>query len=667
MLGAAALWLVLCARVLQAQEHPITFSLSPLRSDLRPGGTAAVTLRADIPPGWHLYSVTQAPGGPIPTSIAVGPAGAFALAGGIEGSVPRSALDPNFGMITETHDDSAVYSLPVRAVAAPGRHLLEVRVYYQTCNNRYCLPPVEDTLRSQLLVAGPPVAAPPVSEAAVSAPPSVAAPVGSGATSSQPVTAGPPQPGASPGIASGVGGDVAAAGSASSAAASPLPVQERSSGGLVAFLWLAAVMGALSLLTPCVFPMVPITISYFSRGEGAGGGGGGTPRTHRQALADALLYAGGIIGAFTALGLGFALVAGVAGMNRFAAHPALNLAIAALFLLFAFSLFGLLEIALPPRLVNWLYRASSGSRFGRIGTTLLMGVTFAVTTFTCTAPFVGTLLVSAASGDWRWPAAGLLAFSTTFALPFLFLALVPRAVSRLPRSGEWLATVKATLGFIELAAAFKFISNADLVLGWNVFTRDVVLLAWIAIGLALALYLGGLRPRRPFLRAVRYPIGGLVTAAIVVWLGTGVGGRRLGELDSFLPPASGASQAHGELDWIVDDYPAALASARASGRPVLIDFTGYTCTNCRWMEANMFPRADVVRELERFVRVRLFTDGRSEANRQQQAFEQQRFGTVALPLYAVVDGEGSTRATFLGMTRSSAEFIDFLSGAREAR
>jgi thiol:disulfide interchange protein DsbD len=636
---------------------------------VRAGGTAELTLRAAIPPGWHLYSITQEPGGPIPTTIAVGPARSFALAGGIAGSVPRAELDPNFGMITETHDDSAVYRLPVRALAGAGRHAVEVRVQYQTCNNRYCLPPVEDTLRAQLAVAGAPAAS-------ASAPD--ASPVGPGAP--------PPAPVASPAAGGGSPAEpqvAAAGGQERSGAAAPVP-QERSARGLVAFLWLAAVMGALSLLTPCVFPMVPITISYFSRAERGSRAqarreGDAAPWRSRPEAArpeprapgvgDAFLYAGGIIGAFTALGLGFALVAGVAGMNRFAAHPVLNLAIAALFCAFAFSLFGLLEIALPPRVVNWLYRASGGSRYGRIGTTLLMGVTFAVTTFTCTAPFVGTLLVTAAAGDWRWPAAGLLVFATVFALPFLVLALVPRAVAKLPRSGEWLSTVKVTLGFIELAAAFKFISNADLVLGWNVFTRDVVLAVWLAIFLALALYLGGVRLRRPRLGGVRYPLPGLAVAALVVWLGTGVGGRRLGELDSFLPPATTASgtRSAGELDWLVDDYDAALAGARRSGLPVLIDFTGYTCTNCRWMEANMFPRPDVTKELEHFVRVRLFTDGQSELNRQQQAFEQERFGTVALPLYAVVDDRGETRATFLGMTRDAAEFIEFLGRARAAR
>ncbi|MFI5246858.1 MAG: thioredoxin family protein, partial [Gemmatimonadales bacterium] len=308
---------------------------------------------------------------------------------------------------------------------------------------------------------------------------------------------------------------------------------------------------------------------------------------------------------------------------------------------------------------------------GRDGTTLLMGATFALTSFTCTAPFVGTLLVSATQGNWMWPALGLLAFSSVFALPFLILALVPEALGRLPRSGEWMVTLKGTLAFLELAAAMKFLSNADLVQGWGVFTRNVVLASWIVLGAALVLYLSGVRVGRTGAsHAKLHLIPALVTAMIVAWLTTGVLGRRLGELEPFLPPAganaTGVANAS-ELSWILNDYSAASARARLENKLVLIDFTGYTCTNCRWMEANMFPRDAVRGELERFVRVRLFTDGRDRSNVRQQAFEEQHFKTVALPLYAVVDPDGNTRATYLGMTRDADEFIRFLFDARQGK
>jgi thiol:disulfide interchange protein len=433
-------------------------------------------------------------------------------------------------------------------------------------------------------------------------------------------------------------------------------------GSLGLFLWIAATMGALSLLTPCVFPMVPITISYFSRGGSRG---------RATALREAALYAGGIVVAFTSLGLGLAVVLGTTGLNRFAANPWLNLAIAALFAGFAFSLLGVLNFALPSTLLTRIDSFTRDARFGRDGTTLLMGATFALTSFTCTAPFVGTLLVSATQGNWKWPTLGLLTFSAVFAFPFLILALVPEALNRLPRSGEWMVTLKGALAFLELAAAMKFLSNADLVEGWGIFTRQVVLASWILLGVALTAYLlrskvssRGKRTQHESAVGGNWIAAGF-SVACVAWLGTGLFGHRLAELEPFLPAAgtnkSGVANS-GELAWILNDYASGIRQAKSQNKRVLIDFTGYTCTNCRWMEANMFPRAEIRRELERFVRVRLFTDGRDESNVRQQAFEERTFHTVALPLYAIVDADGTVREQFLGMTRSSVEFLAFLNG-----
>jgi thiol:disulfide interchange protein DsbD len=438
-----------------------------------------------------------------------------------------------------------------------------------------------------------------------------------------------------------------------------LPTREGPSGfeNLRLFTWLAVTMGALSLLTPCVFPMVPITISYFSAHEDG----------RRHAFAHATLYALGIVGAFTGLGLGLSLVFGTAALSRFAANPWLNVAVAALFATFALSLFGVITLGLPATFVSRVDALTRQNRFGRATTTLLIGVTFALTSFTCTAPLVGTLLVSATQGNLWWPAIGLFVFSCVFALPFLILALVPHALNRLPRSGAWMVTLKATLGFLELGAAVKFLANADLVNGWGVFTRAVVLAIWAVLAFALATYLAGVRIRRRKLAIsnMRYVIGAGIAVVAGVYFASGITGRRLGEAEAFLPPAgrgaSGVARSR-ELAWRVDDYEGALTEARATGRPVLIDFTGYTCTNCRWMEANMFPRDDVRRALDDFTRVRLFTDGRTERDRQQQLFEEHVFNTVALPLYAVVDSTGRPVRTFLGMTRSSTEFIRFLSG-----
>ena len=413
-------------------------------------------------------------------------------------------------------------------------------------------------------------------------------------------------------------------------------------------------MGALSLVTPCVFPMVPITVSYFTNRA---------RKNRREAVLQAVTYGLGIILTFTAVGFTLAIGFGASGLNRFAADPWLNLGVTLMFVAFALSLFGVWEFALPARLLTAASRADSGK--GRVAGTLLMGLAFTLTSFTCTAPFLGTLLVVASQGDWQWPLAGMLAFSSVFALPFVVLAFVPQVIASLPRSGPWLLAVKAAMGIIELAAAMKFLSNVDLVWGWHIFTRPVVLASWVVLGVVLIVYLAGLVPLGHAARLGRPRAGRLAfvgaSVALTVWLASGLGGRRLGELEAFLPPADLTSLApNGELPWIVNDYDAALREARQRGQRILIDFTGYTCTNCRWMEANMFTRPDVAIDLARYVRVRLYTDARGEPYRGFQQMEQSLFGTVALPYYAVILPDGRPTLGFGGLTRDPAHFIAFL-------
>ena len=423
------------------------------------------------------------------------------------------------------------------------------------------------------------------------------------------------------------------------------------------FFWLAASTGLLSLLTPCVFPMVPVTVAYFS-----------TP-DHKPSVRRALLFALGIIGTFTILGLVLAALFGAAGLTRFAADPWVNLVLAALFLLFAANLFGWFEITAPWRVTNAADRAARTTSPGSSLGALVMGATFTLTSVTCTAPFVGTLLVLASQGSWATPIAGMLVYSTAFALPFFFLAAAPGLVSHLPRAGEWMRTLRVLIGLLEVGAAIKFVSNTDLVLGWGIFTRNVVLVGWSALALIGAAYLGRNlvnRTQRLERRPLRF-VSVLAVLAIAAWLASGVGGRSLPQVEAFLPPAlpNALASASGEAPaWMLNDFPGAQSAARTSGKLVFVDFTGYTCTNCRWMETNIFTRPDVDAELRQFVLSRLYTDGEGEIYERQQAFQETKFGTIALPLYAVVDAEGKVRATFSGLTRNPADFIAFLRRAR---
>lgn len=259
----------------------------------------------------------------------------------------------------------------------------------------------------------------------------------------------------------------------------------------------------------------------------------------------ATIYSLGIIATFTLFGMLLAVFVGAAGINLFAANPWINLLITAIFLFFALNLFGAYEITIPSSVLtrlDSLTRSKEGDGSGIIGA-LLMGLTFTLTSFTCTSPFVGTILVSASQGEWQMPLVGMLAFSTVFALPFFVLALAPQLVSQLPRAGGWMNAVKVSMGFLEVAAAMKFISNVDLVWKWGIFTREVILAVWIAIGIVLSIYLLGkfqlAHDSRPERLGAGRMLAAVLSLAVSFYLLTGLFGARLGELESFLPPARG--------------------------------------------------------------------------------------------------------------------------------
>ena len=433
-------------------------------------------------------------------------------------------------------------------------------------------------------------------------------------------------------------------------------------GSVISYLWLSMGMGALSLLTPCVFPMVPITVSYFANHSSTSRAG---------ALRKAALYGLGIMLTFIGLGMSLALIFGAAGINKLAANPWVNLSITAIFLGFALSLLGVFFLQVPSGLMNRLYRTSSSTGDSSIVGTLLMGLTFSLTSFTCTAPFVGTLLVLASQGNWRWPLVGMAGFSFVFAVPFFLLALAPQLMTQIPKAGGWMNSVKVVMGFLEIAAAMKFLSNADLIWHWNIFTRPVVLCIWSGCLLMIVAYLLGWFRFDHDSELLHVPGVRVVLALCFlsgsIWLLNGLAGTNLGELEAFLPPIVASSGATAtapiEEPWILNDLPKALGEAKAQGRPVFIDFTGYTCTNCRWMEANMFSRPDIRKNMDRFVKARLYTDGSGKMYSDEQELENKRFGTVALPLYALLNSNGDTIETSAGVTRNPVEFDAFLNKA----
>jgi len=666
--AAIAAVLVATVALASAQEDPIKWSASTKAAKVRPGASFETQIVATIAEGWHLYSITQGPP-PIATRISVAKGQPFTTGGAVDAPLPHTAFDQSFGIDTEFYADSAPFTLPVKAEAnAPaGRTKVKVQAYYQSCNDAMCLPPKTVTMEVPIEVAGAPVdgASSVAASPAGGAPAAAAAPAGASAastpepTAAAPGTAAPPAPASAPAAATG-------APAASSTVAGQTPTVPRQ-GSLWSFVWLAMTMGALSLLTPCVFPMVPITVSFFTK-RAAGGRGG--------AVGQAATYVLGIVFTFTVLGMAMALLVGATSLNRFGASPWVNLLITGIFLAFALSLFGVFDFGLPPALVTKLDSLTRKKGGNQTLATLLMGLTFTLTTFSCTAPFIGTLLVMAAGGDWLWPLVGMVAYSTVFAAPFFVLALMPQLVASLPKSGGWMNSVKVLMGFLVVAAATKFVANVDKVWHWGIFTHDVVLASWVVIFVLMAIYVLGLFRFEHDAPVKHVGITRLATSLICgtigLWLMTGLHGKPLGEIEAFLPPPSealtagaGTAAASNELRWITNDYDQALAVAKRDGKRVLVDFTGYTCTNCRWMEANMFPREEVRSLMSKFVLVRLFTDGEGDLFQKQQKLQQDKYKTVALPYYAIENPDGSPVANFAGLTRDAARFAGFLQKSLE--
>jgi thiol:disulfide interchange protein DsbD len=551
----------------------------------------------------------------------------------------------------------------VKDDAQAGAQNLIAKFAYQVCDDQQCLRPTVKTFEIETMIAAATVALSPAPAKAATPTPT---PVKQATPETTPSpTPESPTPTATPVMVAGLTGGVGQNPPPANIASEDDMAKDLKSRGLFGFIWFAVIQGLLALLTPCVFPMIPITVSFFTKRD---------QQSRGAAVGQASFFSLGIILTYTVLGLALAVIAGPTGLQRLAANPWMNLLLAALFVLFALNLFGMFEIRLPTGLISKLDAKAQGGSTGATFATLLMGITFTLTSFTCTTAFVGTVLIYATRGEWFWAIIGMLAFATAFAFPFFLFALFPRWLSSLPKSGGWLNSVKVVMGFLEIAAAFKFLSNVDLVWGWDTVSRNLVLAAWIAIALVAAIYLLGKILLPHDTPVERLSVARMLFAtfffAVAFYLLTGLFGAPLGELDAWLPPEETNGRAVASLsggssksEWI-ENYDLALQKARDENKPVFLNFTGVTCTNCRWMEKNMFPDPLVKKELDRFVLAELFTDRETAAHQaedEKNAERQSRqFGSAALPLYAIISPDEKTLAVFPSLTRDKQEFINFL-------
>ncbi|MEX2463471.1 MAG: cytochrome c biogenesis protein CcdA, partial [Balneolaceae bacterium] len=355
----------------------------------------------------------------------------------------------------------------------------------------------------------------------------------------------------------------------------------------------------------------------------------------------AFIFGLSIVIIFTAIGALLALILGVSGVSQFASNPWVNLIIGLMFVLFGVSLLGMFELRLPYQLTNWLNQKSNEGS-GIVGT-LFMGTTISAVSFSCTAPFVGAILAATTGGDWFFPIIGMLGFSTAFASPFVLFAMFPGYLEKLPKSGSWMNVIKVILGIIILAAAVKFLANADIIWQWGIVTRPLGIALWMTLFFIGGLYLlgvfalhgeekpesitaGRLLAAMPFILFSFYLIPGLLGASMGIW-DAWLPARQATDVSvvNSIGVAGGSTDA---TDVWSDDYETSVDRAIAQNRPLFVDFTGYTCTNCRAMESTVFPLQNIVERFEKLEKVKLYTDGGTDAS-DNQMFQFELTGTLA--------------------------------------
>lgn len=599
-----------------------TTSLS--RKAAAPGDVLDLKLSATIKGDWKMYAMNS----PFPIrgmtfALDILPEGIVQEGEVLQGT-PKQAFDKNFQMDVEyfLKDVQMDARFIVTDQVKNGAQVITGEVGYQICSDALglCLPPAKEVFQAPVEISG-------------SANGSLESSAALGTSALIP----------SNGISS-----------------APL---SSSGGGLWGFILLAIGAGLGALLMPCVFPMIPLTVSYFTKHAD----------NRSEAFRMASVYGLSIVVIFTGLGVLMAFLIGASGAQVIAANPWINLTIGLVFIVFALSLLGLFELRLPNGVLNFFNRKSDESK-GYTGV-LFMGTTLTLVSFSCTAPFVGTLLAATAGGEWIYPIIGMLFFSATFALPFVLFAMFPNGLSMLPASGSWMNTLKVVFGFIELAAAIKFLSNADLVWGWNLISRPLAIAITSVILFLTGIYLiGKLRLKH------EQPVEAIGTFRLITAIGffglslymlPGLLGAPLNNIDAFLPPRQGtdisllsgvsrsAADAIDDEGWF-EDIDAAFVAAGDEGKPVFIDFTGYTCTNCRQMESTVFIHPSIEERFkDNFVLLRLYTDDIDEGP-DLQRYQLNMTGTVALPTYAIVHPSTKSLLARMSGTASVDEFAQFL-------
>lgn len=398
--------------------------------------------------------------------------------------------------------------------------------------------------------------------------------------------------------------------------------------------------GLLAIFTPCVWPIIPMTVSFFLK------------RTDKG-LQNAILYGLSIIILYVGLGLLVTIAFGASALNDLSTNAVVNIVFFLILVVFALSFFGLFEITLPD---SWSTALDSKARStGGFLSILLMAFTLVIVSFSCTGPIIGTLLVEAAGRSLLAPAIGMLGFAIALALPFSLFALFPQWLKQAPKSGDWMTAFKVVLAFIELALSLKFLSVADMAYGWGILPRWLFIAIWIACFLGIAVYLLWNIREVSTTRKIIRTIVIVPSVAFACYLVPGLWGAPVKAISAFAPPMEIEGRE------VFNDYEEGMAYARQTGKPVIIDFTGYGCVNCRKMEAYVLANDSVKARLQNYVFIELYVDDKRDGvGDRNSRIQREQFGSNAQPYYVQLDAQGNTIAEPMVFTTDPMEFIQWL-------
>ncbi len=638
---------------------------------------ATLVINAKIDKGWHLYSQFIGEGGPVPTSFRFEKSDAYTLTGKVK-EVPKakSIFDNIFEMQVAWFEKSATFKQEIK-VNSKSDFKVKGTLEFMVCDDKQCLPPeeVEFTFDVKGITTVASTATteetkPTITDTAVSA-----------VNTSTPATV-----------------DTAIEDTVSKTADTMLSSKDEEKSSMWGIFFQGFLFGFVALLMPCIFPMIPLTVSFFTKQS----------KSRAVGIRNALIYGLSIVVIYVGLGLGITILLGASALNELSSDAIFNLIFFLVLVIFATSFFGAFEITLPS---SWSTKADEKADKGGLIGIFFMAVVLAIASFSCTGPLIGTLLVDAANkGQYMGPFLGMLGFSISLALPFTLFAIFPSWLNSMPKSGGWLNSVKVTLGFIELAFALKFLSNVDMAYHWGILDREVFIVLWVIIFAMLGMYLlGKLRfshdSEVKHVSVTRLFLS-IITLSFALYLVPGLWGAPLKAVSGFLPhqgtqdfdlysskfaAASGESthssgvkkygdKLHAPLG--IDaffDYDEGLAYAKKVGKPVFLDFTGHSCTNCRKMENAVWPDPEVLRRLKNdFVVISLYVDDRTELAESEKYVSKytgkkvktignrnvdlqvSKFNSNAQPLYVIVDADGNALTGTFGYKEDVPGYIEFL-------